>query len=140
MKVTTDTKDILDSSVFGELLRQEIFIEQKKDPKNHYGCYTTFEVRDDFKPVPSKNGTVMSVLIFNAIHGCTPNEFLYDIENNPDTYKCKRDIENTKIYTNGTEYVGWYWDGDGTLAVSDGDKIAVNDDCKKDYEWKWFSK
>jgi hypothetical protein len=118
-------------NAIGEILRAWAF------PGDGYGCYSTFELRPEFAPVTP-----------------TPREFAvlwmrpYDPRDTAPSTMGYCDAEAiTEIqwfkHPNGIE-VGWYWDGDGTLAFVS-DELAdehytgavVNGDCKKDNEWRF---
>ena len=46
-------------------------------------------------------------------------------------------IKASKLFSDGKIHLGWYWEGDGTLIFIEGDKMAINTDCKCDYYWDW---
>lgn len=50
---------------------------------------------------------------------------------------CCSPIRFYASYNNLNLWCAWQWDGDGTLVVCDGERIAVNHDCKKNYKWNW---
>jgi len=92
-------------NALGEILRC-IFFSQKKG----FGCYETFELNPDVKPLP--------------------NEVDHLEENKDITYTCAE--------WNGIK-MRYYWDGDGYLEFElDEDGRAIyNDDCKKDHGWEY---
>ena len=118
----------------GEILRAWAF------PGNEYGCYSTFEVREDLMPVRA---------------GRREFEFLwgrpFDDEKNDINGWCSIDAEEIERvrwfkHPSGIE-MGWHWDGDGTLAFFIPELIdeyhngcVVNSDCKKDYGWEFGEK
>jgi len=110
-----DTKNIQDPNIFGELLRHTFFT------KEGYGCYSNFNVESNFvrNPLPHDYYEYLGF-------------YLADDAEDYDIY-FYQDRDNPKIC------LAYYWDGDGTLVVSDGERIAVNDDCKKDYYWKFYA-
>lgn len=102
---------------FGEIIRDYAFVTQNE---NDIGCYDTFDLRKSFKPIPIKSELGKKMIeIMQA-------ELPYD---------------TPQLFTNGHFFVGWWWDGDGTLVVGcrhqNAYKFAVNEDCKKTYFWKW---
>ena len=118
MKITKDTQKMTDPNEFGETLRDYCFIPDKYG-WGDYGCYSTFELRPEFKQIFLPNP------IYTRLWKLAGMDNIDDII----TFYC---------YSNGTIHLGWYWDGDGTLIIQEGDKIACNDDCKKDYNWHWL--
>lgn len=120
-----DTQKINDAVIFGETLREAVFV---KKHKNDYGCYSTFELNKDFFQVA--NGSPVG------------QEILKMLEWGDDDFNAEeinKEIEDkAMIYTNNKIIVAWYWDGDGTLLFKEGERIAINTDCKKDYTWNWI--
>lgn len=110
MHISFDTTQIKDPNKFGELLREYFFTKNKG-----YGCYENFEVEP-----------------FMILGPVTPyiKEFFGD---------CDSPIRFYASQNNLNLWLAWQWDGDGTLVVCDGERIAVNGDCKKNYNWKWTS-
>ena len=77
--------------------------------KEEYGCYSCFDLIDGFLQIP------------------VPEElkkYLWE------------DCKNV-CYVRGEIFVAWGWEGDGCLVIKEGNKIARNSDCKKDYLWEW---
>ena len=106
-------------NIFGEFIRDYAFV---KEDEYSFGCYNAFRLRPEFKAIDkdSKEGQeLMSLLSFD------PDEI--------DEVK-----SGSSLYTDGTFIVAWYWDHDGTLLVGCEDKMAINDDCKKDHKWEWL--
>ena len=108
MHISFDTSKIKDANKFGELLREYFFTKDKGR-----GCYENFELEP-----------------FMVRGEVTP--YVQEFFGNCDS--------TVYFYANQDNLHVWYaymWDGDGTLIVSDGERIAVNHDCKKDYRWKF---
>jgi hypothetical protein len=120
VKKIIDTQETDDPNVFGEILREYAF-------KEAYGCYTCFELIDEFKKVDKGYDIAGRLFMVMGIHQ------LQDANK----YACEYFRGISQIYSNGAIHVGWYWDGDGTLAFIEGNKSAINYDCKKDYTWEW---
>lgn len=104
---------IKNSNPTGEALRERFF---KQDLENGiFGCYSTFELRDDVEELPDQSITV-------------------------DDYEEIATCARAKV---GDQVVimRYYWDGDGYLEFefADGTKIC-NHDCKKDYGWERLNK
>ena len=123
MIITKDTQEMTDPNEFGETLRNYCFINDAYADKffggRQYGCYSTFALRQEF-------------------YSLMPNEPLYQ--------KLRRlsGIDDTDLRANFYAFccsdgifLGWWWDGDGILIIGEGNKIAINDDCKCDYTWEW---
>ena len=107
MKFTMEIDSERNPNAVGEYLRSDFF---RQDGAGEFGCYTTFEWREDVDVIPP--------LDFPCEEDCCPEE----------TW--------TRGQKNGIE-CRWYWDGDGTLAfrLPDGTWL-VNRDCKKDHRWE----
>lgn len=116
-----DTQTTNDANIFGEILRHYCFTE-------HYGCYSCFEVIQDFKHLTDKCivETLQKAL---EIHET----------NDDDWYNYNKERKALKCFSNGTIHLAWYWNGDGALAIIENNKCAVNFDCKKDYTWEWVN-
>jgi uncharacterized protein (TIGR02996 family) len=113
----------------GETLRDAFFDQNPKGKKKGefiLGCYRTMDFRPGVKRLPNHIEREWE-------------EPWYDVDGrlregfwNETTWKRARldDFE-----------MGWFWDGDGTLAFSwpNGDWL-INTDCKKVYHWKWTDK
>jgi len=108
MKFTIDTND-LSADQFGETLRDYFFTKSKG-----VGCYSNFETE--------------SFLIEGVMYHEAAKKYFGECEYPP---KFFADKKNFNIW------LAWYWDGDGTLVVSDGNRIAVNHDCKCYHGWKF---
>ena len=119
-----------DPNFLGEALRAAAFLP---DGNGDYGCYSTFKVSEDFKPV-DKNSELGAKLI--KLLGVSD----FDDPDDPDNEYDEFILEASSLYSAGDIHMAWYWDGDGTLLfVIDSEKLAIiNTDCKKDYEWRWI--
>ena len=117
MKFIKDTQKMHDANEFGEALREYCFV-----PEGKRGCYETFDLREEFKPIKKTCGVAKTLLKHLGLtNECT----------------CNGEHFNPGLYSNGTIHIGWYWDGDGILCIIEGNKIIVNSDCKTDYCWEW---
>ena len=123
---------------YGEKYREKSFIPDKYG--NNIGCYNTFEINKDFKKV--KQGTkkferMINILYFNNDKGFLNNTNKEDIINDFEEIKSIEQY-NSVFYNKKIDLLmGYYWDGDGTLAFIDKKKrIFINTDCKKDYIWE----
>ena len=121
MKFVTDTQKTDDPREFGELLREYAFSDTPCPTMTGfhkpYGCYSTFDLKPEFVKL-SLNTEVYKNL-----------EWLSDV------LRTDGRVE-FYAYSNGQVHVGWWWDGDGTLIIQEGDRIAINTDCKCD-DWEW---
>lgn len=108
MIISIDTSKIKNPNEFGELLREYFFTKDKG-----YGCYENFELEPFMMP-----GSVTPYI----------QSFFGDYDSTVHFYAAHNDLNLWCAYS---------WDGDGTLVVCDGERIAVNSDCKKDYSWKF---
>ena len=115
MKLEIETSNIKDANEFGELLRAYFFTKNKG-----YGCYENFELEPEFV-----DANKAKAQIYESIKSLY---FPFDDSSEVNIYIHKNDWNI---------FVAWRWDGDGTLIVSDGERVAVNFDCKKDYKWEW---
>ena len=109
MVIVKDTQNMMNPNEFGEAIRDYAFKPDRFG--GNYGCYSTFDLRDDFirKPCPPE---VVKLL-------------------------CGVDENNCFYYVNEHVSIAWFWDGDGSLYVQEGSKKAINHDCKKNDEWRW---
>jgi len=123
---------------YGEKYRKLGF--SKDEYGNNFGCYTTFNINKSFKklkPSSKKFQRVANIITFENDSGfvlnTTENEANYDFSH----YK---EIEryDSIFYNKELDLVmGFFWDGDGTLVFIDKkDRIFINTDCKKDYNWE----
>lgn len=108
MKIVIDTSTITDANAFGELLRAQFFVQN-----GEYGGYNNFDLTDSFSLVKR------------------PNAWIEKAEDGDIYYTTHCHNDDSKIF------VAWHWDGDGTLVISDGERIAINTDCKKSHGWQW---
>ena len=118
MNIIIDTSKITDSNNFGELLRDNFFVKGKG-----YGCYGTFELIDEFAKCDSS---------INLHTYC--DKYLPELN--------KEERKRVSLFFNKFQpycFVLWYWDGDGSLWISDGERVAFNGDCKRDYGWIWVA-
>jgi len=106
---------IKDANVFGECIRDIAF-----DSTKGFGCYSTFDMESDFRDVQS--------------HQSKTAKKIREIISNTDGV----DSSLIPVFSDGKLTLGWHWEGDGLLVVSDGKRIAYNNDCKKDHTWKWW--
>lgn len=122
-----------DPNILGELLRGECFVPDQYG--NDYGCYSTFDLTEDFKPVlpdTDKGRAILDVLI-------KADSYLYYEKGDYSTYL--QDVPGITFFSNGAIDIAWYWDGDGTLLFISHElqKAVVNSDCKKDYCWRFVN-
>jgi len=110
---------IKNPDVMGEMYRDLTF---DQDANGELGCYTTFELRDGWEKVES----TLCLYYRTLLCGCWAKTLF--CESNIHAYK------NPKYNV----LVAWIWDGDGSLLFSDNnlDKIYINTDCKKTYDWQ----
>lgn len=122
-------KDKDDPNFIGEALRDWAFV---KHDEYSYGCYSTFDLIPEFKPMEFTERE------FFFLYGRKP-----DFENNDLYWYDDRDVFKRarwfKNIDNGIE-VGWYWDGDGTLAfyIPEDNIVVCNGDCKKSNTWEFI--
>jgi hypothetical protein len=102
MIISTDTLKIKDANKFGELLREYFFTKDKGR-----GCYENFELE------PFMVRGEVAPYIQSLFGDCDSTVHFYANRNNLN------------------QWCAYMWDGDGTLIVSDGERVAVNGDCKK---------
>jgi hypothetical protein len=124
MKIEIDFDD-LDVNAKGEYLRGKVFKYHNKPlPEangrwNGFGCYSTFEVNNEFEEIDIKEKHPELYL----------SQYYWMEE---DEYPRVHSYESPEII------VSWYWDGDGYLMIfnkEDG-KYYRNGDCKKSYNWE----
>lgn len=119
-----------DPNKIGEILREAIFVKKNA---SDYGCYSTFDLLPEFKEVTLINNSDLFEKLTKVL------------ANDCDLYECDEDEFHQDytihMFSNGNVHVAWYWDSDGTLLlISEELKMAVlNDDCKKDYTWKFVN-
>lgn len=107
-------KKFKNPNVFGEALRDLAFVKENEDD---FGCYSTFKLEDGFIKINPDSDEGKKLISCFGI--------------------CFEPGEVPDMWTNGPLKVAWFWDGDGILVVSDGNKTAINTDCKKDHGWSW---
>ncbi len=120
-----DTQKMEDANEFGEALRKYCFISDKYG--GTYGCYSTFELRPEFKKIEMNSNIGKDLLLYLGLNedgSCGEGDW--------------KQTFHPSLFSNGEIHLGWYWDGDGTLVIHEGNKIVYNSDCKKDYVWKWI--
>lgn len=107
-------KKFKNPNVFGEAVRDLAFVKENEDD---LGCYSTFKLEEGFIKVNPQSAEGKRILAAFGI--------------------CFEPDEKPDMWTNGPLTVAWFWDGDGILIVGDGEKMAINSDCKKDHGWEW---
>lgn len=122
MIVTIDTQNIEDANQFGEALRNYCFIPDTYG--GTYGCYSTFELRPEFEKVKKSSRLGIELLSLFSNNYC--EDYISEVK------------KRSQFYSNGIIHLMWFWDGDGTLLIIEGNKKAINYDCKTDYEWEWL--
>ncbi len=120
MKIVTDTTKIIGADQFGEVLREHFFVKKKDDD---YGCYSTFTLTDNFKRLDLTADRFIDLANFYFVGAIE--------QGGKDSIVIAEDKDNHDIF------VMWYWNGDGMLVVSDGNRVALSSDCKKDNRWIW---
>lgn len=123
---TTNTKD---ADQFGEILREYAF-------KERFGCYTTFEVEDEFIEVSKSTELGIKLLELLGFNNDSYNSAIKRKDERTEDM-CINIRDNSHMFSNGQIHLAWHWDGDGHLVFIEGERIAENRDCKKDYNWKW---
>lgn len=110
MKFIKDTQTTIIPDEFGELLRDYSFKEQT-------GCYNCFDLVYGFLPVEKRDSLYQWAL----------DQILPDNQN-----------INAFIHPDMDIFIAWDWSsGDGALLIKEGNRAAINTDCKKDYNWRW---
>lgn len=118
-----------DPNVLGETLREALF-KPAPDGEWSYGCYTTFEVRDDAEQIDS-------AIAQDFFAPTDPEERDWWMGDLPTDW-----FYGYRWQSDGFTFEGfWYWDGDGTLAfrIYEGDELIrtlINTDCKKAHYWE----
>jgi len=130
MKIIKDTQKMENANEFGETLREYCFIPDKYG--GTYGCYSTFELRPEFKH--TTNECFIDWLIRTDHYW---GKQLDSIRNDSHICTVINDLRKN-LYSNGKIILTWHWDGDGELIIKEGNKVACNGDCKKDYVWVWL--
>lgn len=118
-----DTQELDNPNEFGELLREHCF-EDTPCPTitgfhKPYGCYSTFDLKDGFEKLSGDNKIYKRLEKLSGILNGDGRAYFH-------------------AYSNGQIHLGWWWDGDGTLIIQEGNKIAINNDCKSSYGWAWI--
>ena len=118
IKVDIDTDDFCPNEK-GEFLRDYVFKQRVNGKLKYRGCYSTFDVKDDFVEIKPKKYPMLY------------KEVVSDVMSKAE---CKR----IKAYENDKVVAMWYWDGDGELLVyiKGEPTFLYNGDCKKDYVWE----
>jgi hypothetical protein len=122
-----------DANLVGELLRALMF-----PAEDEIGCYTSFEVCDQARPLVGSERSQWLEMFFGS-------ELTGDLEE--DAWACESMAEidqQASAYqweTAGlTVTMLFYWDGDGVLLFHLRDdhqqRVVISYDCKKDYVWK----
>ncbi len=151
MKIITDTQKITDPNNFGEMLRNYCFINdgyedihcKYREDKKQIGCYETFELRPEFKEqsLDTEVGQYAQEHLIGTEESFRKDAAEYDWDEaglNEALEFMRSESDRINVHYDGNILVAWYWDGDGTLLFREGDKAAINHDCKKDYEWEWI--
>lgn len=125
-----DTQKIENANEFGEALCNYCFIPDKYG--GNYGCYSTFDLRPEFKHIIDESFIEWILGTDHYWH-----EAISRIRNEP--YVCEVALAlRENLHSNGKIILTWHWDGDGGIIIKEGNKIAYNGDCKKDYHWVWL--
>ena len=122
---------------YGEKYRSSGFIPDKYG--NSVGCYNTFEVHPDFKQLhPSSKmfEKIALILTFYNKKSFLKNTSKSELLNDYESFESVK-LYNSIFYNQKLDlYMGYYWDGDGSLLFIDKKKRKfLNTDCKKDYVW-----
>ncbi len=117
-----------DPNVLGEFFRDHLFV-------GRFGCYDTFEVRDDAKEIDAE--TISQFFLSQMGHYESESDFWWELNYlNPSGYKFLTGDVIVEAF--------WWWDGDGQLYFRMSDRITGalknfrtigNTDCKKQYGW-----
>ena len=132
MKIIIDTQKIEIANEFGEILMNYCFI-----PSDKRGCYETFDLKKEFYN-PTKeiaNNFINEILSSTKWWGKYYKNAKTKMDKQTQESIRKEQLKN--VYTNNSIILAWYWDGDGCLAIKEGNKLAINNDCKCDYYWYW---
>ncbi len=97
-----------DSNIIGEILRDKFFKQDRENGK--FGCYSTFELRKDVTELPEEKNSD------------------YGFENGVTVTCAKLDDIVMKYFSEHDTNLSFYFPNG---------KILSNDDCKKDYGWKF---
>jgi len=106
--------NIKSPNVFGEVIRDIAFTNEG------FGCYDNFKLEQSFKEIQSHQSKDAKKI----------REIISNIE--------EIDPSLIPVFSNGELTLGWNWDGDGFLVVTDGKRIAYNNDCKNDNDWAYW--
>ena len=113
-------------NLVGEYLRHLFFKQDRVGPNYTFGCYSTFDLRENVverpkQPVPEWG------------HSDDPDKLITFADETCEYHFTCAELESI----DGTIKMLYYWDGDGFLSfiLPDGSYL-YNDDCKKDYGWK----
>lgn len=116
-------------NVIGEMLREYVFYKQNlhlATPKPYlYGGITTTELRPGFENLlfDDRKNSADDVKLYKRIANL--------LEADSDNAVIKRSVTDDIV-------VAWYSDGDTTLYFKHGTFEVINDDAKKDRNWKWL--
>ena len=131
---------IVNPNVFGEVIRDLAF-DTHNDPYA-LGCYSAFDLRDGWDKVPkddSRHLAMTTMIVFEDWFSNRNIQDLDDADIEEEIEYLNEVVSHVTTVTNGNLMAAWYWDGDGVLVVSNGNLYALNDDCKKDHVWMYFS-
>lgn len=96
---------------FGEFFRTYFFTKGKG-----FGCYENFEVE--------------SFMVQSPLPADVEAKYFKNWDSRVYFFHCKGQP---------SIWLAWSWDGDGLLIVSDGQKVCINNDCKKSYGWEFIN-
>ena len=125
-----NTQELEDPNAFGEDLRDFCFIKKRADD---YGCYSTFDLIDDFKEAKEDFPEIVEGLIGKEKDYTDYDKSFWGVDYNY-MYKLTEVFYNERLDI----IVAWQWDSDGTLLIKENDKTAINKDCKCSNEWNWI--
>ncbi len=127
-----------DPNVVGELLREITFVTPRDDD---FGCYTTFEVRDDASRISDSEREDF----WRKKIGDSPGiGWGWDSGEEALEHEIHERLQMGEgwwfVYQDLKIECHWYWDGDGVLYFKLTDPNTsiqfVNSDCKKNYGWR----
>lgn len=109
-------------NLLGEMLRAYCFLPDKQG--NNFGCYDTFRLREEFRPLTSDDNAADHLMVSLVIG-----------------YDDKESEKAIQVFSDGDILIAWSWyDGDGILVfhIKSADLTLLNSDCKKDYGWDFY--